>query len=122
MVDASSDASSTGAVANLASETFKVYGNCGMCKRKIEGAMERDLKEITSVAYKKAQEIKGKADAEATLIYAEAYGRDPGFYSFVETLNVYREAIGKDSSLVLSTDSELLRYFKDYGGERSSAR
>jgi membrane protease subunit HflC len=77
--------------------------------RKIEGAMERDLKEITSVAYKKAQEIKGKADAEATLIYAEAYGRDPDLYSFVETLNVYREAMGKDSSLVLSTDSELLR-------------
>jgi membrane protease subunit HflC len=84
--------------------------------RKIEGAMEKDLKEITSVAYRKAQEIKGKADAEATLIYAQAYGKDPEFYSFTETLNVYRQAIGEDSSLVLSTDSDFLRYFKNYGG------
>jgi len=82
--------------------------------RKIEGEMERDLKEITSGAYRTAQEIKGKADAEATLIYARALGKDPEFYSFVQTLDIYKETMDKSSSLVLSTDSELLRFFKGY--------
>jgi len=80
--------------------------------RKVEGDRERDLKKITSVAYRKAQEIKGKADAEATLIYAQAYNKDPDFYSFLKTLDVYKETMGKDTSLVLSTDSDFLKYFK----------
>jgi len=82
--------------------------------RKIEGDMEKDLKLITSVAYRKAQEIKGKADAEATLIYADAFGRDPEFYSFIQTLDVYKETMDKSSSLILSTDSEFLKFFKGY--------
>jgi len=80
--------------------------------RKIEGDRERDLKEITSVAYRKSQEIKGKADAEATLIYARAYNEDPDFYSFLQTLDIYKKTMDKDTSLVLSTDSDFLRYFK----------
>jgi membrane protease subunit HflC len=76
--------------------------------------MEKDLKLITSDAYRKAQEIKGKADAEATLIYADAFGRDPEFYSFIQTLDVYKKTMGKDSSLILSTDSEFLKFFKGY--------
>ncbi len=80
--------------------------------RKIEGDRERDLKEITSVAYRKAQEIKGKADAEATLIYARAYNKDPDFYSFLQTLDIYKKTMDKDTTLVLSTDSDFLRYFK----------
>ncbi|MBA3036963.1 MAG: protease modulator HflC [Desulfobacterium sp.] len=82
--------------------------------QKIIGEKERDLKQITSEAYKKAQEIKGKADAEATKIYAKAFGADPAFYSFVKTLEVYNNSLGKDSSLVLSTDSELFKYLKGY--------
>ncbi len=86
--------------------------------RKIEGEMERDLKQITSEAYRRAQEIKGKADAEATKIYAQSFGKDPEFYSFVQTLNMYKETMDKDSSLMLSTDSEFLKYFKGYKGQR----
>ena len=82
--------------------------------RKILGDKERDLQQISSEAYRKAQEIKGKADAEATNIYAQAYGLDPEFYSFVQTLDIYKSALDKDSSLVLSTDSEFLKYLKDY--------
>jgi membrane protease subunit HflC len=82
--------------------------------RKILGEKERVLKEITSEAYRKAQEIKGKADAEATKIFADAFGIDPEFYSFVKTLEIYGESIDKTSSLVLSTDSEFLKYFKGY--------
>ncbi len=82
--------------------------------RKIEGDMEKDLKEIESGAYRTAQELSGKADAEATLIYARALGKDPEFYSFIQTLDIYKDTMDKSTSLVLSTDSELLRFFKGY--------
>ncbi|MBU4068874.1 MAG: protease modulator HflC [Proteobacteria bacterium] len=82
--------------------------------RKILGEKERDLKLITSQAYKVAQEIKGKADAESTKLYAEAYSLDPEFYSFIKTLETYSEALDKNSSVVLSTDSEFFKYLKGY--------
>ena len=82
--------------------------------QKILGEKERDLQQITSEAYRKAQEIKGKADAEAIKIYAQAYNADPDFYSFTQTLEIYRQALDKDNSLVLSTDSEFLKYLKGY--------
>ena len=82
--------------------------------RKIEGNQEKELKRITSEAYREAEEIKGKADGEATQIYAEAFRRDPEFYTFLKTLDIYREAMDKESSLILSTDSDFLKYFKGY--------
>ncbi len=82
--------------------------------RKIEGGVEKEFQQIPSEAYKTAQEIKGKADGEATEIYARAFGRDPDFYSFMQTLDIYKEAIGKETSIILSTDSEFLKYFKGY--------
>ncbi len=82
--------------------------------RKIEGNMERDLKEIESQAYRQAQEIMGRADGEAAQIYAQAYGKDPEFYSFTKTLEIYKETMDENSSLILSTDSAFLQYFKDY--------
>jgi membrane protease subunit HflC len=85
--------------------------------RKIEGDMEREMKQITSEAYKTAQEIMGKADATATKIYAEAYARGPDFYSFVNTLDIYRETLDKDSSLILSTDTDFFKYLKRYTGK-----
>lgn len=84
--------------------------------RKILGEKERDLKKITSEAYKTAQELKGAADAESTRIFAEAFGRDPEFYSFTKTLELYGEALDKDSELVLSTDSDFFKYLKAYSG------
>jgi membrane protease subunit HflC len=82
--------------------------------QKILGEKELDLKQIQSEAYRKAQELKGAADAESTRIYALAFGKDPEFYSFVKTLEIYNDAFDKTSSLVLSTDSELLKYLKGY--------
>jgi membrane protease subunit HflC len=79
----------------------------------IRGQKERELQVVESKAYKEAQTIKGKADAKATLIYAKAYGVDPEFYSFLKTLDVYKTALGQDSTLVLSTDSDFMKYFKD---------
>jgi membrane protease subunit HflC len=81
--------------------------------QKILGEKERDLKEITSKAYRTAQEIKGKADAEATNLYADSFGVDPEFYSFVRTLDLYREKLDSKNTLVLSTDSEFFKYFKE---------
>ena len=86
-------------------------------QRKILGEKERDLKRITSEAYRTAQEIKGKADAEATRIYAEAFGIDPQFYSFIKTMEIYSQSLDKESSLVLSTDSEFLQYLKSSENE-----
>ncbi len=82
--------------------------------QKILGDKELDLKRIKSEAYRTAQGIKGKADAESTRLYAKAFGKDPEFYSFVKTLEIYNTALGKDSSLILSTDSDVLRYLKGY--------
>lgn len=82
---------------------------------KIKGAKERDLKEIMSDAFRKAQEIKGKADAEAAKIYAEAYNQAPEFYSFLQSLEVMKTAMGKDTRLILSTKSEVFKYLKSQG-------
>jgi membrane protease subunit HflC len=82
--------------------------------KKILGDKELDLKRIRSEAYREAQKIKGKADAESTRLYAEAFGKDPEFYSFVKTLEIYGESLDKESSMVLSTDSDLLKYLKGY--------
>ena len=81
----------------------------------IRGQKERELKRIQSEAYKKAQEIKGKADADATRIYAEAYNLDPEFYQFMKSLETYRTALENETWLLLSTDSEFLKYLKSTG-------
>ncbi|MEJ2023781.1 MAG: protease modulator HflC [Deltaproteobacteria bacterium] len=88
--------------------------------RKIEGDRDKDLKQITSEAYRTAQEIKGKADATATRIFADAYNKDPEFYSFLKTLETYQETLDKNSTLVLSTKSDFFKYLKGY--ETSSGK
>jgi membrane protease subunit HflC len=79
---------------------------------RIIGNKDRDLKEITSEAYRQAQEIKGKADAEAADIYASAYNRDPDFYRFLKTMDVYTRTMDKSTILLLSTDGEFLKYLE----------
>ena len=97
---------------DLASEVENFKKLVDQLRGKIEGNKERDLKRIESEAYRIAEEIKGKADAEATDIYAKAFGVDADFYSFLKTMEVYRDTLGKDSTLVLSTDSDFLGYLK----------
>jgi len=81
---------------------------------RINGERERQLKVITSEAYREAKEIKGNADAKAADIYAAAYNQGPEFYSFLKSMELYPETIGTGSRLVLSSDSDFLRYL----GER----
>jgi membrane protease subunit HflC len=82
----------------------------------IRGQKERDVLAATSVGYKSAQELKGKADAKAAGIYAGAYGRDPGFYQFTKSMDTLETALHEDATVILSTDSELLRYLKSSSG------
>lgn len=78
----------------------------------ILGNMEKELRQIRSTAYRKVQEIRGKADALATSIYGKAYGEDPEFYAFSETLEAFKEGQNQNSVLVLTTDSDYYRYLK----------
>jgi len=79
-------------------------------KAEILGKVERELKLITSQATREAEEIKGKADAEAAGIYAEAYNRDPEFYAFSKSLETYRNTFGANTRMILSSDAEFYKY------------
>ena len=81
-------------------------------KSKILGDKEIQLKTILSQAYRQSQEIKGQADAEATKIYADAFKKDPEFYSFVKTLEIYKNTFDENTWLILTTDSDYLKYLK----------
>ncbi len=83
----------------------------------ILGKRERDMAQIESEAYRKVQDVEGKADAEAIAIYAAAYGQTAEareFYTFNRTLETYRTVFQRETTLVLTTDSTLLRLLK-YG-------
>jgi len=79
-------------------------------KAEILGKVERELKLITSQATRTAEEIKGKADAEAAAIYADAYNKDPGFYAFSKSLDAYQKSFGPNTRMILSSDSEFYKY------------
>jgi len=81
-------------------------------KAEVLGKMQRELKEISSKAYRKVLEVRGNADAEAAKIYAEAYNQDKEFYTFLRTLESYKKTITKDGKLVISTDSDYYKYLK----------
>jgi len=88
----------------------------------ILGTMEKELRQIRSTAYRRAQEVRGKADAEATKIYGAAYNRDPEFYAFSRTLEAYKEGQNKNSTLILTTDSDYYRYLKEAAAGASRPR
>ncbi|MCK4695066.1 MAG: protease modulator HflC [Candidatus Cloacimonetes bacterium] len=78
----------------------------------ILGKMQRELDQIQSQAYKTAQEIIGKADADAITIYANAYNRDPNFYEFLKTLETYENTIDKKNTIIMTTDSDYYKFLK----------
>jgi membrane protease subunit HflC len=78
----------------------------------IRGKIERELKQIESESFRKAEEIRGRGDAEAAAIYAAAYNRDPQLYEFLKTLETYKSTIDKDTSVILSTDNQLFKYLR----------
>jgi len=97
---------------NQISEKFRSEGK-GESK-KIQGEQQKELRRIQSEAYKKVEEIKGKADAEATNIYAESFGKDPEFYSFINTLELYKKSLDENIKIILTTNSDFFQYLKQY--------
>lgn len=82
---------------------------------RIRGNRLRDLNKIQSEAYRRVEEIRGTADAKATGIYASAYNQSPEaveFYEFTRTLQAYKSIITENTTLVLSTDSDLFKFLK----------
>ncbi|MGH7752702.1 MAG: hypothetical protein ACREN5_07795, partial [Gemmatimonadales bacterium] len=65
--------------------------------------------------------VRGKADAEATRVYGDAYNLNPEFYAFSRTLEAYKDGQNKNSVLILTTDSDYYRYLKDTGTRRPPA-
>ncbi len=94
-------------------ERFLSEGN-GEAAR-IRGNRVRDLNKIQSEAYREVEEIRGVADAKATEIYSKAYNQSPqavAFYEFTRTMQAYKSIIGENTTLVLSTDSDLFKFLK----------
>ena len=81
-------------------------------KAKIEGRLSRDLQEIESKAYQKAQVIKGRGQADSITIYAKALSPNPKFYEFLKTLEVYEEVLNEKTKLLLTSDSDFLKLLK----------
>ena len=87
---------------------------------RINGNKERELQKIVSEAYRTIQIIQGDADAEATDIYARSYNQSPAaadLYMFTKTLETYRSVIDSDTTLILSTDSDLMSLLKSMNPE-----
>ncbi len=90
---------------------------------RIRGNRVRDLAKIESEAYRQVEEVRGAADAKATEIYAKAYNQSReavAFYEFTRTMASYKSTIAKNTTLVLSTDSDLFKFLKGMnpGGKR----
>jgi membrane protease subunit HflC len=94
-------------------ERFLSEGN-GEAAR-IRGNRVRDLNKIQSEAYREVEEIRGLADAKATEIYARAYNQSAEaveFYEFTRTMQSYKSIIANNTTIVLSTDSDLFKFLK----------
>jgi membrane protease subunit HflC len=106
-------------------ERFLSEGN-GEAAR-IRGNRVRELNKIQSEAYRQVEEIRGLADAKATEIYSSAYNQSPeavAFYEFTRTMQAYKSIIADNTTLVLTTDSELFKFLKGMtpGGSADPAR
>jgi len=79
---------------------------------RIEAKADRDREVILAEAYRDAEIVRGEGDAQATEIYAAAFGRDKEFYSMYRSLNAYKNIFaGGNDILLLKPDSEFFKYF-----------
>ncbi len=79
----------------------------------IKAKSDREKTIIIAEANKSAEIIKGQGDAEAISLYAKAYGKDRDFYEFYKSLEVYKNSLDKNSSLVMSSDNKFLKYLNN---------
>lgn len=86
--------------------------------QRVRAAADRTVVELTSEARKRAEVVRGEADAKRNAIYAEAFGRDPEFFAFTRSMTSYERALkGQNSSLVIQPDGEFFHYLRDDGSE-----
>jgi len=78
--------------------------------REIRANANKEKEIMLAEAYRKSQALRGTGDAEATAVYAEAYSKDEEFYSFTRHLEVYQRVFGAETTILLTPDSDLLRY------------
>ncbi len=79
---------------------------------KIRADADKESQILLAEAYKAAEEIRGSGDAEAIRIYADAFNKDPEFYSFIRSLDAYRVSLQGEKVLILSPEqSSFLQYF-----------
>lgn len=83
--------------------------------QKIRSEAEKDREIILAQAYKEAEELRGQGDAQAFRIYAQAYRQDPKFFEFIRSMEAYKSTFKDKSTLIMSPDSEFLRYLKQRG-------
>ena len=83
--------------------------------QEIRAGADREREVIVATAYETSQKLNGEGDANATTIYAQAFGQDPEFYAFTRRLQAYEKILTTGTTLVLSPDSELLRYLQNPG-------
>jgi modulator of FtsH protease HflC len=84
--------------------------------REIRAKADKDREIILAEAYKQSQTLRGEGDAEATAIYASAYSKDAEFFSFLRRLEVYKNVLPHDTSILLRPDTELMKYLESpYG-------
>jgi len=82
-------------------------------REEIRGETDEQLQSIQSEAYREVQSIKGEAEAKAIKIYADAISKNEKFYDFYRTVEAYREGLGNDSTLILSSDADFMQLLKD---------
>ncbi len=80
--------------------------------REIRAGADREREILLATAYETSQKLSGDGDAQASAIYAGAFGQDPEFYAFTRRLQAYEKMLGSGTTLVLPQDSELLRYLQ----------
>ena len=81
---------------------------------RIRADADRDRTVILARAYEESQKLRGAGEAEATTIYAQNFSQDPEFYAFARSLEAYERLLGADSTLVLSSESDLFRYLNSH--------
>lgn len=77
---------------------------------KISAETEREVRELLAQAYRDSQIVKGKGEAEAAGIYAEAFGADADYYQFSRSLDAYRKIIGDETTFILSSDAPIFKH------------
>ena len=86
----------------------------------IKGLTTKELDQILGEMERKSKEIRGAADAEVIRLTAESYSKDPDFFQFLQQLELYKQALKRDTNLVLSTNSEMFKMFKSIDPEREA--